>query len=56
MAKPLTLLESVLVQMLAQMMIASKPRAPSDWEYKEMVEVLMRTGLTKLQANKALGR
>ncbi|KKL14682.1 hypothetical protein LCGC14_2513210 [marine sediment metagenome] len=47
MAKPLTLLESVLVQILVQLI-------PNDVVYPE--EILMRTGLTKQQANKALGR
>ena len=49
MAKPLTLLESVLVQILVQVI---HPDVPS----KRYEEILMRTGLTKQQANKALGR
>ena len=49
MAKPLTLLESVLVQILVQTIDVEL----SD-EYH--VKILMRTGLTKQQANKALGR
>jgi hypothetical protein len=50
MAKPLTLLESVLVQILVQTMEA-------DCMGRDYMEkALMRTGLTKQQANKALGR
>jgi hypothetical protein len=49
MAKPLTLLESVLVQILVQTI---NVELPDDYQ----VEILMRTGLTKQQANKALGR
>lgn len=48
MAKPLTLLESVLVQILVQTM--------ENYAEEKPVEILMRTGLTKQQANKALGR
>ena len=49
MAKPLTLLESVLVQILVQVI-------PGDTSSNHEVTILMRTGLTKQQANKALGR
>ena len=49
MAKPLTLLESVLVQILVQLM----PEHISD---HYATGILVRTGLTKQQANKALGR
>jgi len=48
MAKPLTLLESVLVQILVQVCLEASDES--------RVKVLMRTGLTKQQANKALGR
>jgi hypothetical protein len=51
MAKPLTLLESVLVQILVQV-IPYK----AELSREHLVEILMRTGLTKQQANKALGR
>lgn len=50
MAKPLTLLESVLVQILVQTMKVY------GMENDYMEKALMRTGLTKQQANKALGR
>ncbi|KKN54377.1 hypothetical protein LCGC14_0592750 [marine sediment metagenome] len=49
MAKPLTLLESVLVQILIH-------NIDSDLSNDYVVKVLMRTGLTKQQANKAVGR
>ena len=49
MAKPLTLLESVLVQMLVQLM-------RDVVHVEEALTILQRTGLTKQQANKALGR
>ena len=49
MAKPLTLLESVLVQILVQL-------TPAGTKTEYAIEILMRTGLTKQQANKALGR
>ena len=56
MAKPLTLLESVLVQILVQL---TPSNVSDEWNaagepYK--IAVLVRTGLTKQQANKALGR
>jgi len=50
MAKPLTLLESVLVQILVQTM--ERDHMGSDY----MTKALMRTGLTKQQAYKAIGR
>ena len=49
MSKPLTLLESVLVQIL----VALLGEEPANDHH---VMVLMRTGLTRQQANKALGR
>ena len=49
MAKPLTLLESVLVQILVQLITPDLPDYLQD-------KILLRTGLTKQQANKALGR
>ena len=49
MTKPLTLLESVLVQILVQAI-------PCETADDQQVRILMRTGLTKQQANKALGR
>ena len=51
MAKPLTLLESVLVQILVQVMHSGHC---TDSQRQE--EALLRVGLTKQQANKALGR
>ena len=49
MAKPLTLLESVLVQILVALL-------RNEVHVDEAATILMRTGLTKQQANKALGR
>ena len=49
MAKPLTLLESVLVQILVALL-------RNEVHVDEAVVILQRTGLTKQQANKALGR
>ena len=55
MAKPLTLLESLLVQILIYSMNQPKKDGQIEDPYPTIV-ALLRAGLTKQQANKALGR